>query len=76
MTLASSRATSHRITSPSGRRAAPSSRMMLMTEAVPVRTSMTRSVRSGGETIRRWTMRRAGYPQVRLVQDRLQLAAA
>jgi hypothetical protein len=35
---------------------------MLITDGVPVRTSRTWSVRSGGEMIRRWTMPRAGYP--------------
>ena len=53
ITLASSRATSHRIRSPSGFRAAPSNRTTFSTESEPQSTSITRSARSRGATIRR-----------------------
>ncbi len=78
--LASSRATSQRITSPSGRWAASCRTMMLTTASVRSSTSRTLPVRSGGETIRRWTMRRAPYPRAPIaplglgrMQDRLQI---
>ena len=45
-----------RIMSPSGLRAGSPSLTMLTTEGVQSSTSITASVRSGGETIRRWTM--------------------
>ena len=59
-TLASSRATSARITSPSGLRAAAGSLMTLMTEAQASKSARTASACSGGVTIRRWTTQR-GY---------------
>ena len=60
ITLASSRATSQRIRSPSGRCAAPSRCTTLMTDGELQRISMARSARSGGATIRRWSIRPSG----------------
>ena len=62
-TLASSRATSARIRSPTGLRAAPSSRTTLQTDSRAPRAARARcrSCRRA-TTIRRWIMGRAGYP--------------
>ena len=53
-TLASSRATSARITSPSGRRAAPGRWTTLQTDGEPSSSSSAGSACSAGVTIRRW----------------------
>ena len=58
MTLASSRATSQRITSPSGLRAAPFRKITFETEPWADSSSSAFSDLSLGATIRRWTTRR------------------
>jgi hypothetical protein len=55
-TLASSRATSHRITSPWGLWAASRSTITLITVGHESSAPSAASVLSGGATIRRWTM--------------------
>ena len=53
ITLASSRATSARITSPRGASAAPSWKITLHTDAEVLRSSSVSFERSGGATMRR-----------------------
>ena len=55
-TLASSRATSQRITSPAGCRAAPARKIRLQTDGVSSSSLIARCERSNGTTIRRWTI--------------------
>ena len=69
-TLASSRATSQRITSPGGWRAAFSRWTRLQVEGVASSRSRTFSARSEGATIRRWTMAPA-YPRPGSATSRL-----
>ena len=59
ITLASSRATSHMIRSPSGRVEASGTRITSIAEAVSHSSAWTLSARSGGATIRRWTIARS-----------------
>ena len=54
-TLASSRATSHMITSPSGRVAGSDRRITLQTESVAHSNSIASSTRSRGATMRMWS---------------------
>ena len=64
ITLASSRATSQRITSPSGLRAARSRKITLQADGVCSSRSRTCSDWYAGTTIRMWTMRGLAYPRV------------
>ena len=57
ITLASSRATSQRITSPLGLREAPWRWITLTTESDSHSSSSARCAQSSGATIRRWTIR-------------------
>src|SRR3954469_6134692 len=61
ITLASSRATSARITSPAGSLAAPSRKTTLQTDSAVSSSARVSCERPGGATMRRWYMRE-GYP--------------